>query len=345
MDLIFVYYKKNISKNNYIHEKMNDFTNKDKEILYTLNNNSRIPIRQLAKKVNIPENTLRYRIQQYEKTVLKNYYSQINSYKLGYNSAKFYTKLKKINSRIKNEMIQYLCKMKDTWIVSDVEGEFDLAAIFWFTSINDFYVSWQDILQRFSKYLLHPTLYLQTEATTFRPTYLLGLDKRPENEPYLISKTNTTLSHDAIDNQILQLLASNARLSSVNIASKLGLTSTIVSNRIKKLVKNNVIQSYNVNLDISKLGYLEIKTDLYLTDYNYQHNIIQYIKNCPYLICIMKSIGPPSLELEFNVQNIQQFHKIMFDLIDNNQEIIINYSYIHVLNKHKTRWMPINNSI
>ena len=57
---------------------MNDLTEKDKEIIYELNNNSRIPFRQLAKKVNLPENTLRYKIEKFEKTIIRNYYSQIN---------------------------------------------------------------------------------------------------------------------------------------------------------------------------------------------------------------------------------------------------------------------------
>lgn len=322
---------------------MNDLTKKDKEILYIFNNNSRMPIRQLAKKVNLPENTLRYRIQRFEKTVIKNYYPQINSYKLGYNSVKFYTKLKKINSQIKNEMIQYLCQNKNTWVVSDVEGEFDLAAIFWFKTINEFYLYWQQILHKFSKYLLNPSIYLQTEAITFKPTYLINTERRPGDEPFLISKTNSVIPFDNIDNKILQLIALNARLTSVDIASQLNLTSNIVTARIKKLVTNNVIQSYNLNLDISKLGYMEIKADIYLTDYKYQNNIFQYIKTCPYLVCVMRSIGPPYLELEFNVKSIQHFHNIMLDLIDNNQNMVINYNYINILKKHKTRWMPIIN--
>jgi DNA-binding Lrp family transcriptional regulator len=336
-----VHNEKNLNKNKLICEIMNELTNKDKEILYIFNDNSRIPLRQLAKKVNLPENTLRYRIQQFEKTVINNYYPQINSFKLGFNSVKFYTKLKKINSKIKNEMIQYFCQNKSTWIVADVEGEFDIVAIFWFKTINEFYISWQQILNKFSEYLLNTSLYFQTEVIMFKPTYLINTDKRPENEPFLIAKANSTINFDNIDNDILQLLVSNARLTSVNIASQLKLTSNIVSNRIKKLVKNNVIQSYNLNLDISKLGYISLKADIYLTDYKYQNKIFQYIKTCPYLVCVMKSIGPPYLELEFNVKSIQHFHNIMLDMIDNNPNMILNYSYIHLIKSHKISWMPI----
>ena len=51
---------------------MSIISEKDKEILYKLDNNSRIPLRQLAKNVNLPENTLRYRIEQYEGKIIKN---------------------------------------------------------------------------------------------------------------------------------------------------------------------------------------------------------------------------------------------------------------------------------
>jgi len=146
---------------------------------------------------------------------------------------------------------------------------------------------------------------------------------------------------DSIENKILQLLASDARLTTVKIASILGLTSNIVSNRIKKLQKNDIIQSYNLNLDISKLGYIEIKVDIFLSDYKYQNKVFNYIKRNPYLVCVMKSIGPLHLELEFNIKSVQHFHDIMLDLIDNNSDAITNYSYFYILNKHKLRWMPV----
>jgi DNA-binding Lrp family transcriptional regulator len=322
---------------------MEIISEKDKEILYQLDNNSRIPFRQLAKNVNLPENTLRYRIEQFEEKIIINYYTRINSYNLGFNSVKFYTKLKKVNSQIKKEMIRYFCMHKDTWVVSDVEGEFDLVAIFWFRNINEFFLSWQQILYKFSKYLLNPTLYFQIEAISFRPTFLINIDKRPDNEPFEITKTSSIIKIDNIENNILQILASSARLQTVKIASKLNLTSNIVNNRIKKLMKNDVIQSYNLNFDISKLGYMEVKVDIFLTEYKFQNKIISYIKTCPNLVCIMRSIGRPHIELEFNVKSFQHFHDIITNLIDNNSNAINNYTYFYVLKKHKLRWMPIIN--
>lgn len=322
---------------------MKIISEKDKEILYQLDNNSRIPLRQLAKNVNLPENTLRYRIEQFEREIIKNYYTRINSYNLGFNSVKFYTKLKKVNSQIKKEMIKYFCKHKDTWVVTDIEGEFDLVAIFWIRNIYEFYISWQQILYKFSKYLLNPTFYFNIEAISFRPTYLVNIDKRPDNEPFELTKTSSIIKIDNIENNILQLLSSNARLSTVKIASKLNLTSNIVNDRIKKLMKNDVIQSYNINFDISKLGYMEVKVDIFLTEYKYRNKVISYIKTCPYLVCIMRSIGCSHIELEFNVKSFQHFRDIILDLIDNNPNAINNYTYHYILKRHKLRWLPIIN--
>ncbi len=320
---------------------MNQITEKDKEILYHFDINSRRPLRQIAYEINLPENTLRYRVEKLEeKKIVTNYYTLINSYKLGINSLKFYTRFKNINSKIKNDIVSYMIEHEDTWLVCEDEGEFDFTAIFWIRNIHDFYKSWQQVLNRYSKYFLNPILYFQVEAISFKPTYLVNVDKREKNEPFEISKTGSIINIDNIDKKILELLATNARLPTINISSILKLSSNVIKSRIKKLVGKDIIQAYRINFDISKLGYLKIKTDIFLNEYKYQKKIIDYIGGCPYLVCIMKSIGYSHLELEFDVKSLSHFHEIISDLIDNNTDAINNYSYFQILRTHKLRWIP-----
>ena len=51
---------------------------------------------------------------------------------------------------------------------------------------------------------------------------------------------------DSVDNKILELLKQNSRVSNSNIAHKIGLTEGTVRNRIKRLVKTNVIKKFTV---------------------------------------------------------------------------------------------------
>jgi Lrp/AsnC family transcriptional regulator of lysine biosynthesis len=51
---------------------------------------------------------------------------------------------------------------------------------------------------------------------------------------------------DSIDNKILELLRQNSRTSNSDIADKIGLTEGTVRNRIKRLVKTNVIKKFTI---------------------------------------------------------------------------------------------------
>ena len=51
---------------------------------------------------------------------------------------------------------------------------------------------------------------------------------------------------DSVDSKILELLKQNSRMSNSNIAHKIGLTEGTVRNRIKRLVKTNVIKKFTV---------------------------------------------------------------------------------------------------
>ena len=60
--------------------------------------------------------------------------------------------------------------------------------------------------------------------------------------------------HDDIDYQILELLQSDARLSNAAIAEQVGLTTSTVFERVKKLEKKGVIRRYVAIVDGTAVG-------------------------------------------------------------------------------------------
>ena len=314
---------------------------KDKKILYELDTNSRQSIPQLSKKVGLHKNTIRYRIRRFEKKgIIKNYYTVIDSYKLGYMVLKFYTSYQNATSAIKKEIVDYLVKSKITWLVSSVEGEFDLDVIFWIKNMSQFYSYWNKTLNKYGKYFRNQVLYYQIQAISYRPSYLLFDKRKPDNEKCEITGYESTIQIDDLDYRLLYLLSSEARLSIVNIAKKLDITTNIARYRIKKLINLGIIQGFRINIDISKLGYQNVKVDIFLNDYNEKTKIINYIKHNPYLLCIMTSVGRAHIELEFNVENTKNLYHILEDLIDKFPNIINYYKYFTFLENHKLSWIP-----
>lgn len=59
---------------------------------------------------------------------------------------------------------------------------------------------------------------------------------------------------DRIDQRILEELNSNGRLSIVELATRVNLTNTPCSERVKRLERAGYISGYSANLDMAKLG-------------------------------------------------------------------------------------------
>jgi len=60
---------------------------------------------------------------------------------------------------------------------------------------------------------------------------------------------------DDLDKQILRLLSKNARLSFREIAVKLGISTSTVSARVKRMEDQNLLRGYVVDVDPRALGY------------------------------------------------------------------------------------------
>ena len=90
---------------------------KDLQILGILDWNARMPITQVAKKVKLNKDVVRYRIRNLEKQeIISAYYSLINISKIGYLTFRLYLDLKDVSKEIEDvgeqlkEALKVLCK-------------------------------------------------------------------------------------------------------------------------------------------------------------------------------------------------------------------------------------------
>ena len=103
---------------------------KDREILYHLDINSRQHISQIAKQIHIPKANVGYRIKRLQEGgIIKNFYTVIDAFKLGYTSLRFYLIFKNINPEIEKEIINYFKQNNYTWWVGSLRGRYDLVVI------------------------------------------------------------------------------------------------------------------------------------------------------------------------------------------------------------------------
>jgi DNA-binding Lrp family transcriptional regulator len=313
----------------------------DRKILYELDLNSRQPISQISKKTGIHENSIKYRIKKLEKLgVVENYYTVIDSLKLGYLPVKIYLKFEYNTPKIETEIIDFFIKNTHTWWVASLDGRFDLAVHMLVKNYKLFSDFWDVILEKFNDYIDNALFAQYFSLTSFEYSYLSGKDVINKRKKFTIINDGKTINIDNSNYMILKLIAPNARINLSELAEILSLTPEAIIYRIKKLEKLNIIQGYRVNINLYKIGYKNFKVDIFLGDYKKRNEIINYIRDNNNLVFICKSAGVSHLELGFHLVDINHLFEIINDLKIRFPKAIKNYHYLQVNKQHKWEFLP-----
>jgi Lrp/AsnC family leucine-responsive transcriptional regulator len=315
---------------------------KDRKILYHLDINCRQSNSQIGKKIGLSKQVVDYRIKRMEELrVIKNYYSAINTFKLGYDVFRLYITFQDVTPKVKDEIIKYFTTYKDAWAVLSMQAPIDLDVVLWVKNIYEFYNFWSKTLDRYEDYFSEKTISIYIEGVDYKKSFLLVDDyKNSEREICRQRCGEKPEKIDVIDYQILNELALNARVSLIDLSRKMNCSSQTINYRIKNLMKIDVIQAFHVHIDYEKLGMQNIFVDLYLKDYKHRNQIIEYLKYNPYLSCMNLAIGWSDLQPEFVVQNIEALNQIIEDMNSKLPQIIRKYTYWIMTKVHKERWLP-----
>ena len=314
---------------------------KDREILYQLDLDSRQSFAKIGKKVGLSKTVVAYRINKLkEHEIIKNFYTVVDAFKLGYISFRVYLVYQYVTQETEEEIIDYFVSQKLNWWTISAEGRFDLTVIMWVKDINDFYSFWEKTLRKYRDYFHDQWFSVYVQSYSYRHSYLLDDSKSSNRTKFEITGGGKIVEIDDLDFKVLRLIAPNARMPIKEIAKRLNTTVTVISYRIKKLIKLEVIQGFRTDIDFSKLGYKFFKADIHLKDYKQRGDIINYIRLNPNLVRVDRSVGISDLELEFHVKGLPQFHQIMRDLTNRFPDAIKKYQYVYASKLHKMNYMP-----
>lgn len=315
---------------------------KDRKILYQLDLNSRQSLSQIGRKVGLSKVSVGNRIKKLEEQgIIKNYYTVIDSSKLGYISFRFYLVYQNTTPEIEKEILDYFVNDKNTWWVASLRGGFNLAVAIWVKNMYDFHVFWEKTLNKYRDYFQKQVFSVYFQLSSFRYSFLL-LDeyKKEDRKEFEIAGSGRRVEIDELDSKILNVIASNSRIPLTQISEKLHSSVTTLKKRIKKLIKLRIILGFRINIDHLKLGLQIYKIDITLNNYRKREQIIDYIALNPHLSHLAKSAGIADLELGVFVENPERIHQMMKDLIDKFPNLIKNYNYFYQSKIHKMLYMP-----
>jgi Lrp/AsnC family transcriptional regulator for asnA, asnC and gidA len=108
----------------------------DLKIISHLQENGRIPVAELAKRLNQPENTVRYRIERLLKNgVIRRFTALVDPRALGLNVSA--AVMFKVDPKKLDQLLEKLTSMKDVTNVYQLSGEWDLIAVIFAKDIQD----------------------------------------------------------------------------------------------------------------------------------------------------------------------------------------------------------------
>jgi Lrp/AsnC family transcriptional regulator for asnA, asnC and gidA len=320
-------------------EKAEKLNLKDRKILYQLDLNARQSFSKIGKKARLSKEVVNYRITRLEKLgIIQGYYTLINMSKLGYFVNRFFLKLKNTSPEKEHEIIDFFVKHPKYWWVDSIDGFRDLGVASWEKTLADCYKRREELMNKFKECIKEAEHSIYTGFYIYKRAYLLNKSKK--ETPLIDYIQKEIRDYDELDLKILRIIANNARIPIIEIAEKLHTTLTIVNYRIKKMVKNRIIEGFRPKIGLSKIGYYWYKIEFSLSNISKKQEILDYCAQHPNIVYAYESTGQPDLEIELEVENYEKFREVLNDLRTKFKDSIESYQHLLWFKEHKILFFP-----
>ena len=286
----------------------------DKKLIYTLDLDARMPLSKIAKKLRVSKQVVKYRLDNLvSKGIIRGFYADINSSKLGLEIYMIYFKFHKMPLTIEKKFIKHMCSQKGIGVNISINGKWDYMVDLWAKSPVHFKKQYQEIMKDYEQYIKNKQIIIETDFYYFKPTHILD---KPSNKKIIMTGNLEEIKLDNIDKKIIITLTKNCRISLVELAKLVGLTPNAVKNRIKQLEKNNIILGYQVFIDYQKLGFLHYRVFLHIENLTQEleNSIIEFLRLNKTCVSITKTIGYCELEFRSIVKSVDEFYALIEEL-------------------------------
>ncbi len=294
---------------------------KDKKLVYELDLNSRLSIRQLSKRIGLSQEATRYRLNRLkEKGVITNFVTYLNFTKLGYFGYCVYCRYNNTSEQKKNEIKNYLKKDEQIYWIAEFGGRIDLAFSILAKNPLEFDKILSQIMNKYSGYLADIKLIVKLEPHKYPRKYLaepMGVpeEKKIEFDDYRLSKT---------ERKVLGKITTNARINYATISDEIGVPLSTVIYSVKKMIKEDIIGGFTILLQPNTFGYQSFQVNIVTQNINEEKlkKLLFYCKTHPNIIFFIKVLGDWNVELIYEVENMKKMQESLIELRNQFSDII-----------------------
>ena len=312
----------------------------DRKIVYHLDVNARMPVAQLAKKINLSKETVNYRIRRLQKRkYIDHFYILVNASNLGYKYYKAYMSIENATPAIEKEIGDFIISEPSCINLRMLGGEYALV----FTSIHKQVAGLREFMQRLGKkygqYIADKSIHTVVATHKFNQRVL---HEGPGLHKVLYHGDLSEPEVDKVDRSILCALSQNARMKLAEMARSIGVDPRVVRYRIKRLEKERIIVGYHMRLHLPTISHDLSQVDIALRDISAVPAMLQFFDSTNMCVMGYENIGRYDLTVELYAEDAQEFKRIMdefqkrfikhyiwFSAHDIYQDYVENYSPFH----------------
>jgi Lrp/AsnC family transcriptional regulator, regulator for asnA, asnC and gidA len=309
---------------------------KDRKILLALETNARQSNAQIARKAGLSEEVVAYRIRKYVKSGIINKFFIIPNFdRLGFTTYRVYFQLQGATPAMEQEVVEYLRdKTPCQWLGVcdgrwDVIGRISAPTLFEFNNIMDAF------LARYGQYIRQKEVTLQLRHTWWPSTYGLSGGAAAKIPPHSVPKAVSELKHDAHDIKILSILMDDARMPTVEIAKKAGLSADTVGYRIRRLVQEGVITQMKSYFNREMLGYQH--NQVFVRFYQNPEKakaVVEYLNCFPECFFVSSMVGAWDMQFGIDARNSVEFHEMFGKIKERFPDAIRDYESLIVYKEY-----------
>ena len=318
---------------NIMKEESNIIDLKDRKILYELDKDARISYAQIGKKVGLSTEVVHYRVKRLEERgIITQYQTAVNYTKLGLIHFKICLKYNGISLETEESLYSKLKEISQIVWIAKCRGDWDCILSCNANSLEELDLVKDKIISLSNQYIREKSISISSNIWSFPRNYLIN--KKAETT---FKMGGEVPKIDEIDLKLLRILSKDARKPVVDIVKELKSTVKIVTTRIKKLLKNGVINNFRLVVDYDKLSIHFYKTFIYIKNPDEQRlkQLLSKLNINPNVIHNLKVIGEWDLEPEFEFENKDEFQKTIQSLMNEFSDVIQRISVINILKEYK----------
>ena len=286
----------------------------EKKVLSLLEQDCRLPAKQIAKKARLsPEGVLKIIRRLEDAGVITRFNTKYNYSRMGQKIYPVAIKLSKLNKEVIGIIKQMMLRHKTCVWFTFCEGEYDLLLSFRISSEND-KQDMDSLLLEMSDYVAEKDVSIALLAFEISKSFDGEGHSRRLFPVFDFNLEAVRLSLE--ERKILDLLKENSRETVLNIAGKVGIGARAVSSKIKKLEKDGIISGFKTKVNTAALGFQPCIALISFNSHTTQdmRRFVTYCQHKQGINYLLKQIGKYDVELTIDLPDVDGFYSLMEEL-------------------------------